>query len=74
MEGKIGKKRRQMSFTCSSNHVHNSADNFGSFATELGSPTRAQGMRYYNKHGVRQSVGTIAQVKTYLAVQLSSFR
>lgn len=38
-----------MSFTCSSNQVHNSADSFESFAKEVASPSRAQGMRYCNK-------------------------
>ena len=37
----------QISFTCSSNQVHNSADCFESFAAEVASPTRAHGMRYY---------------------------
>jgi len=36
----------QMSLTCSSNQVHNSADRLGSFAVDVACPTRAQGMRY----------------------------
>ena len=43
------KRECQISLTCSSNQVHSSADAFGSFATEVASPTRAHGMRYCNK-------------------------
>ena len=42
-------KKFQMSFTCSSNQVHNSADSFESLVIEAASPRRAQGMRYCNK-------------------------
>ena len=42
-----------MSFTCSSNQIHNSADVFESSAAEVASPTRAHGMRYCNKSGKR---------------------
>ena len=42
-------KNNQISLTCSSNHVHNSADFFKSFAAEVASPTCAHGMRYCGK-------------------------
>ena len=52
------KKKGHMSFTCSSNQVHNSADNCASFAAGVAFPTRAHGIRYCNKEKsrVRQSV------------------
>ena len=66
-----------MSLTCSSSQAHSSADVFESFATEVASPTRAHGMRYYNKSEKRMGQDDWYSTRfyfIYLAVQPRSLR